>query len=91
MNTRAKIQSYLEMQEAQALLLEPPYFDEAIIGIAESAGADPAVAYDRQRVIEILMREGCESREEAEEYFEFNILGAYLEGACVFIDTRYAE
>ena len=48
-------------------------FDEAIIGVEERAGV---VAYDIDKIIEILMREMTE--DEAVEYFEFNILGAYM-------------
>jgi len=48
-------------------------FDEAIIGVEERAGV---VAYDIDKIIEILMREMTE--DEAVEYFEFNILGAYV-------------
>jgi len=46
MTTREKISSYLE----GALFLDPPYFDDAIIGIAERADGMVVVAYDRQRI-----------------------------------------
>ena len=48
-------------------------FDEAIIGVEERGGV---VAYDVDKIIEILSREMTE--DEAIEYFEFNILGAYM-------------
>ena len=51
-------------------------FDEAIIGVAERIGMEPVVAYDTNKIIEILSREMSE--DEAVEYFEFNILGAYM-------------
>ena len=51
-------------------------FDEAIIGVAERIGMEPVVAYDTNKIIEILSREMTE--DEAVEYFEFNILGAYM-------------
>lgn len=93
MTTRERIQSYLEGHDMSALLLEPEMFDEANIGITECAGTDAeVVAYDRMKVIEILMREYGMDREEAEEYFSFNIAGAYAgEMTPVFIDTRWAE
>lgn len=91
MTTRDKIQSYLETTEQSAILLEPAIYDDAILGIAEQAGGPVAVAYDRQRCIEINMTMGMD-RDEAEEYFEFNTASAYLgEGTPVFIDTRFAE
>ena len=59
-------------------------FDEAIIGVAERIGMEPVVAYDTNKIIEILSREMTE--DEAVEYFEFNILGAYMgERTPVFV------
>lgn len=59
--------------------------DEAIIGIAERCGMAPVPAYSRSKIIEILSREM--PGDEAEEYFEFNIAGAWVgEGTPVFID-----
>ena len=60
-------------------------FDEAIIGVAERIGMEPVVAYDTNKIIEILSREMTE--DEAVEYFEFNILGAYMgERTPVFVN-----
>ena len=59
-------------------------FDEAIIGVAERIGMEPVVAYDVNKIIEILARDMTE--DEAVEFFEFNILGAYMgERTPVFI------
>ena len=59
-------------------------FDDAIIGVAERIGMEPVVAYDVNKIIEILARDMSE--DEAVEYFEFNILGAYMgERTPVFI------
>lgn len=49
-------------------------FEEALIGIALQFNTSIAV-YDRDKCIEILAREM--SYEEAVEYFEFNVQGAY--------------
>ena len=85
MGTRAKLQDL----DAEMLLLEPATYDEAIVGVAERADGLMCVAYDRQRCIEILMQDDM-TRDEAEEFFEFNVLGAYMgEGTPVFVDTRY--
>ena len=54
-------------------------FDECIIGIAQIWGKDmPVVVYDTGEIIEVLIEEHDMSREEAVEYFELNISGAYL-------------
>ena len=50
--------------------------DEAIIGTAERIGLS-VVAYDVEKIIEILMRDGMDY-EEAVEYYEFNINGAWV-------------
>jgi hypothetical protein len=47
----------------------------AFIGLAESFGGFIAV-YDRGKIIDMLEKDM--SREEAEEYFSFNIVGAYV-------------
>jgi hypothetical protein len=59
-------------------------FDEAVIGVVERAGL-LAVCYDRNKIISILMRDMNET--EAVEYYEFNILGAYMgEATPVYLD-----
>lgn len=84
---RERIESYLP----EAIFLEPAEFDEAIIGIAERAGGLLAVAYDRARCIDVLVAGGME-REDAEEWFEFNTVAAYVgEQTPVFIDSRWTE
>jgi len=68
-------------------------FDDAIIGICERATSSNVVAYDRDRCIEIIVeRSGSseltdeEAYEEAVEYFEFNVVGAWMgERTPVFI------
>lgn len=60
------------------LFLSEREFDAAILGVAERIGMDAIVAYDTAKIIEILCeRHGMED-EEAAEYFEFNIAGAYV-------------
>ena len=68
-----------------AIFLEPNTFDEAIIGVAYRFGINPVVAYERATVIDILAREM--TLEEAEEFFEFNTIGAWMgELTPVFIE-----
>ena len=86
MTTRERIADSIE----DALFLDPADFDEAIIGVAYRFLMMPVVAYDRTRMIDILAREM--SREDAEEFFEFNIVGDWMgDSTPVFIDTRPAE
>ena len=60
-------------------------FDEAILGVVERIGL-LAVCYDRNKIISILMRDMNE--EEAWEFYDFNIAGAYMgETSPVFLDV----
>lgn len=69
------------------LFLEPQY-DRAIIGIAENF-SDSVVAYSTEKVLEILVENGIEDREEAKEFFEYNILGTYKEGRIpIFVSVE---
>jgi len=52
-------------------------YDDAIIGVATRFGMSPVVAYDYNKIIEILVQGGC-SHEEAVEFFDFNIIGAWI-------------
>jgi hypothetical protein len=50
--------------------------DEAIIGVAERINLS-VVAYDIDKIIDILMRDGMDY-EEAIEYYDVNINGAWI-------------
>ena len=69
--------------------LQADGFDDAIIGYAEiwlDSGQSRVLAYDREKCIEKLMEDGME-RGEANEYFDFNVTGAYVgEMTPVFIN-----
>ena len=55
-------------------LLFCDHLDDALIGVARSFGVD-APLYDYDRCVQILSRDGM-TVEEAEEWMEFNVLGA---------------
>jgi hypothetical protein len=60
------------------LFLSEREFDAAILGVAERIGMSPIVAYDTAKIIDILCeRDGMED-DEAADFFEFNIAGAYV-------------
>lgn len=64
--------------------------DEAFIGVGFSFNR-PFACYDREKVIRVLIEEGM-SHEEATEYFEFNIAGAYVgESTPVFVEMCQIE
>lgn len=53
-------------------------FEQALIGYVERATQPPLALYDRQKCIEILMLRDGMSHEDAEEFFEFNVIGAWM-------------
>lgn len=52
-------------------------FEEAIIGVVESFGSGPKVLYDRQKIINILIKDSQMDELDALEYYEYNILGLF--------------
>jgi hypothetical protein len=53
-------------------------FEEAIIGMAEQFTNPTVACYDYEKCIKILMTRDKMKRDEAEEYFEFNVSGLGL-------------
>ena len=53
-------------------------FEAALLGIARSCGAQPKACYDYDKCIEILISRDKMSREDAIDFFEFNVVGAYV-------------
>jgi len=83
MNTREAF-SYLN---ENMLFVDPPRFDAAIVGYIERAGGPQVICYDKDKVLKILMEDDM-SWDEAQEYYEYNILGAYMgENTPVFLET----
>ena len=66
----------LDIAPDGVLFLETPDFDSAIVGVASRCGMDDVVAYDMEKIIEILMRDM--SHQEAIEYYLHNIVGSYV-------------
>ena len=60
-----------------ALLLDPEYFDDAIVGIIHDFNRT-AVCYSESKIIELLMSEDKMDYDEALEYYQYNILGAWM-------------
>tara|TARA_R110000803_G_C11931351_1_gene315490 strand:- start:614 stop:865 length:252 start_codon:yes stop_codon:yes gene_type:complete len=51
-------------------------FNDAILGMCMQFGQEPVVAYDYDKCLEILQKDM--SYEDAVEYMEFNVVGAYM-------------
>jgi len=59
-------------------MLQADGFKEAILGIGVRCGQDDILVYDVDKCIEILMQKDNMTFEEASEYLEFNVVGAWL-------------
>lgn len=63
--------------------------DAAIVGIGLRAAAESVVVYDYDLLIECFVKDGM-SHDEAVEWVEFNIVGAYVGDRTPIILQRYA-
>lgn len=78
------INNYAEQTDSELLLADG--FEAALVGIAEGCGRSPAVVYDREKFIAILMDRDGMDRDEANEFFDFNVAGVYVGvGTPVFL------
>tara|TARA_R110000764_G_scaffold163628_1_gene250794 strand:+ start:240 stop:533 length:294 start_codon:yes stop_codon:yes gene_type:complete len=62
----------------EKVMLKADGFNEAIMGIVQRCGQEDVILYDTDKVIEGLMNGDDMSYEEAVEYFDFNIRGAWM-------------
>ena len=53
-------------------------FDNAIIGVGERNNTDSMIVYDYDKMINILVTRDSMTHEEAEEYLDFNVIGAWI-------------
>lgn len=52
-------------------------YDDCIVGIVERFGQAPIICYDKFKILESLVKDGM-TEEEAEEFFYFNQIGAWV-------------
>lgn len=77
-------------EDDEVLFLEPAAYDAAIVGVGERFGGLMAVVYDRDLVIEQLLQDM--DAQEAEEFFEVNIIGAWMgERTPIFITRVFHD
>lgn len=66
-----------ELSEEFPETLVLPEYDDCIIGLVYRGGDDPLVVYDTEKVVQKLEKDGMD-RDDAEEFFDFNIAGAWV-------------
>lgn len=64
--------------EGEYTLLFADGFDDAILGIVRQFSSDPIVCYDRAKCLQVLVDRDGMSYDEADEFFEFNVAGAWV-------------
>ena len=64
-----EIDSYAE----GAIMLDG--FNDAIIGITEEFGGIRRVLYSKNKIIELLQSQNYMTQSEAEEYYDYNVIG----------------
>lgn len=79
----SEILDYLSELNPDAALLDG--YEHALIGVSTRFGQDPIAIYDKEVILQTLERDM--TREEAIEYFEFNIIGAYVENCPSFLEV----
>jgi|TARA_A100001391_G_scaffold200696_1_gene185819 hypothetical protein len=63
-------------------------FDNAIIGVGERCNTDSMIVYDYDKMVKVLVTRDDMSYEEAEEYIDFNIVGAWIGDTTPIIVTK---
>jgi hypothetical protein len=77
------------VEEHNPEALKADGFDDAIIGIASRCGQNDLIAYDVSKILMVLQERDGMTEDEAQEFFEFNIIGAYMgENTPIFITTQ---
>ena len=64
--------------DGDVVLLEPAYFDQAIIGLTSRVGgALWVVNYDSAKCVQLLMENEGLDEDEAIDHFEYNVMGGW--------------
>jgi len=89
MTTEQEVQDWIIEYNEEALLADG--FEEAFLGVSEVFGRPPLATYDRDKCIDILVKRDGMTYEEAVEYFDFNVTGAWVgDGTPIYLTLRKA-
>ena len=67
-----------EYPDVQLMMLEPSYFDKAIVGVVQRTNQVQAICYDAVKCIKLLAKYEDMFEDDAAEYFEYNTQGAFV-------------
>lgn len=84
-----KRQEIAECYDEGLLFLSEPEYDEAILGVSRRFGQEEVIAYDAEKVYGIIGKLlDTEDITVIYDYFQYNIIGAYVgERTPVFVDV----
>jgi len=74
--TRDDINWYLEQTDQTAVLMDG--FEHAIIGFSQRINEPLLAVYNHERMIQTLMQRDGMTYQEADEYIEYNCIGAWI-------------
>ena len=88
--TREAITEWLRDRDGDEILLADG-FEEAFIGFVMRAGQPTAACYDAGQMRNVLMFRDGMTADEADEYLEFNVFGAYVGERTPVYLVRFAD
>jgi hypothetical protein len=74
--TRSDIQEYLESRGETVLLCDG--FDEAFLGLSQRINEPLLAVYSYDKMIDVLVKRDGMEHEDAIDYLDFNVLGAWV-------------
>ena len=84
---RMKLTDWVSLYNEEALLADG--FEDAFLGMCEVFNRPPLATYDRDKCIEILVKRDGMTYEEAVEFFDFNVAGAWVgENTPIYLTLR---
>jgi len=89
MITAEMIEKIMELNPEALIPTSPDekrMYDDALVGYAERCGLPVVACYDQEKCVAWLQKQNDWDYETAREFFDFNVLGAYLgEGTPIFL------
>jgi len=76
MPTRTEIEQMLVQRDMNLLLMDN--FDEAFIGWSQRINEPELAVYDYERMVKVLVDRDGMTQDEADEYIEYNCIGAWV-------------
>ena len=73
---RQKLNDYLEKYDQDTMLMDG--FDEALIGFSQRINEPLLAVYSWEKMIDVCVKRDKMSTEEAEEYINYNCIGAWF-------------